>query len=151
MSFLRSLFGNKPAPGRPVPQSKASPQITFLKAKADEKLALLRYLAECGPMDAAKLGTYLSMFEKFGNPLGPEKKAYILKSAPMMAPKLEGGRVLNGYERLRWSFFQTHIDEVNKVTQMVKELPVEPASAELLMHIIQDSGELQRQLERSKP
>jgi hypothetical protein len=150
MSFLRNMF-SKPAPSKPVSESRPSPQLAFLKAKADEKLTLLRYLASCGPMDAAKLEAYLSMFEKFGNQLGPEKKAYILKSAPMMAPKLEGGRVLNGYESLRWSFFQTHIDEVNKVMEMVKELPVEPASAELLMRIIQDSGELQRQLEQSKP
>jgi hypothetical protein len=111
MNFLHKIFGNKQAPARrePAPKSQPSPQLALLQAKGDEKLSLLRYLATCDQMDATKLEAYLSIFESFGNELGPEKKAYILKSAPMMAPKLEGGRVLNGYERLRWSFFQTHI------------------------------------------
>jgi hypothetical protein len=128
-----------------------SAQMAFLQAKADEKLSLLRYLATCGQMDATKLDAYLSMFENFGNQLGPEKRAYILKSAPMMAPKLEGGRVLNGYERLRWSFFQTHIEEVDKVLQMMKELPAEPAGDELQMRIVKERGELQRQVGQGRP
>lgn len=153
MSFLHKIFGSRPAPatGKPVAKGKLSAQMAFLQAKADEKLSLLRYLATCGQMDATKLDAYLSMFEDFGNPLGPEKRAYILKSAPMMAPKLEGGRVLNGYERLRWSFFQTHIEEVDKVLQMMKELPVEPASAELQMRILKERGELQRQAGQGRP
>ena len=149
MSFLRNIFGNKPAPSKPVAKSQPSPQLALLQAKGDEKLSLLRYLATCGQMDATKLEAYLSIFESFGNELGPEKKAYILKSAPMMAPKLEGGRVLNGYERLRWSFFQTHMEEVNKVVQMVNALPAEPATAEILARVVQERDKLQRQVEQA--
>ncbi len=82
MGFLRNLFANKRAVSKPVSAAKVSPELGFLKAKSEEKLALLRYLTTCGQMNATKLGDYLTMFEKFGNVLGPEKKAYILKSAP---------------------------------------------------------------------
>jgi tetratricopeptide (TPR) repeat protein len=151
MTFLRKLFGNKPAPAqsKPVATAKPSSQLAFLQAKADEKLSLLRYLATCGHMDATKLEAYLSIFESYGNELGPEKKSYLLKTAPMMAPSVEGGRVLNGYERLRWSFIQTHMEEVNKVIGMVKELPAEPAHGELLARIVSERDKLQHDIQQA--
>ena len=64
MSFLRNTFGHKQAPSKPVSEGRTSPQLAFLKAKADEKLTYLRYLASCGPMDATKLEADLSMKER---------------------------------------------------------------------------------------
>jgi hypothetical protein len=37
--------------------------MALLRAEADEKLSLLRYLATCGQMGTTKLDAYLSMFE----------------------------------------------------------------------------------------
>ena len=89
LTVLRKIFGNKsaPAPSIPVALSRPSPQLAFLQTKADEKLSLLRCLASCGQIDAPKLEAYLSIFESFGNQLGPEKKSCILEVGPDDGPE----------------------------------------------------------------
>ncbi len=125
MSFLSNLF------------SKPSKELAILKSEAHENLKLLRYLANCGPFNREKLATYLSMSD-----LAPEKKAQIRNSAQ---------RIIGGLDDMWFSLVRVHGDALISITRMIKALPIERASVKLLKQIVDESGELQRQIAQRKP
>src|SRR5579864_6816295 len=93
VGIWNALFGARTASanqsGSNGDRRSISEQLLFLTNKTDEKLALMRHLVTSTPFDSNALAAYLTKFERYGNPLGPEKRTYILNSGKMMAPKLD--------------------------------------------------------------
>jgi len=141
MSILRNLFG-KPRLGgftsKATPDEKPSEELALLKLRALDNLKLLRYLANCGPFNKEKLETYLSMSDQ----LSPEKKALIRNSAQ---------RIIGGLDDMWFSIVQVHGDALSSIIQMIKALPIERASAQLLEQIVDESSELMSQIAQRKP
>lgn len=122
-----SRFGNKTAPDRTTPTSQPlCPVLPSLKAAVQKDLVHLRFLATCGPMDAAKLETYLALPPRRGKPLTQQERQAILKSASQAPPeKQRDGQVWSGYERFWWQIFSTLnsdiTDIVNRMTLLCSD------------------------------
>jgi len=137
VGFFQGLFGQGGTGSSGVPSELAE--------RVEGKLAVVRHLVESRPFTRDGMTKYITLLERSGVVVPPEKQAQMLDAGSLVMPKPQAdGTVVDGYEQLRLGFLGVHLEELTEVVRVLKQLPPSPGAVALLTRIIDETDHVQR-------